>query len=59
MAVDTRGRVIARVDFPEDVMVAHVSTQRSRTLYGMVGDLFSWLCLVGLAVFIVARRRVA
>jgi apolipoprotein N-acyltransferase len=57
MAVDTRGRVIARVDFPDDVMVAHVSAQRSRTLYGMVGDLFSWLCLIGLAVLVVTRRR--
>jgi len=58
MAVDTRGRFIARVDSPDDVMVAPVSTQRSRTLYGMVGDLFSWLCLVGLALLVFAWRRV-
>ena len=59
MAVDTRGRVIAQVDFPDDVMVAHVSAQRSRTLYGSVGDLFSWLCLVGLALYVITRRTVA
>lgn len=59
IAVDTRGRVIAQVDFPDDVMVAHVSARRSRTLYGMVGDLFSWLCLVGLALYVIRRPRVA
>jgi apolipoprotein N-acyltransferase len=57
MAVDTRGRVIAQVDSPDDVMVAHVSARRSRTLYGSVGDLFSWLCLVGLALYVITRKR--
>ena len=57
MAVDTRGRVIAQVDSPDDVMVAHVSAQRSQTLYAAVGDLFSWLCLIGLALLAVMRNR--
>ena len=57
VAVDTRGRVIAEVNSPDDVMVAHVSARSSRTLYGTVGDLFSWLCLIGLAFLAVGRNR--
>jgi apolipoprotein N-acyltransferase len=56
MAVDTRGRVIAQVDSPDDVMVAHVSAQRSQTLYAAVGDLFSWLCLIGLGLLAVNAK---
>ncbi len=50
LAVDPRGRVIARVDFLEDAMVADVSVTPVRTLYGVAGDWFSWICLVGLIV---------
>jgi hypothetical protein len=37
------------VDFPEDAFVAHVAAQRVGTVYGVIGDLFSWWCLAGLA----------
>lgn len=57
MAVDTRGRVTARVDFPRDAMVAEVSAAGVRTVYGVVGDLFSWLCLAGLVAVLIAVRR--
>lgn len=57
MAVDPYGRVIGRVDFPEDVMVAHVSAQRTSTIYGTVGDSFAWLCLMGLPLLFVMRGR--
>jgi apolipoprotein N-acyltransferase len=50
IAVDTRGRVIARLDFAGDAMVADVSAVPVRTVYGMVVDLFSWLCLAGLVL---------
>ena len=62
LAVDTRGRVIARLDFPEDAMTADVPAASVRTIYGLVGDLFSWLCLVGLiwlAFTLVRARRTA
>jgi apolipoprotein N-acyltransferase len=49
IAVDARGRILARVDFPEDAFVAHVAAQRVGTVYGVIGDLFSWWCLAGLA----------
>jgi apolipoprotein N-acyltransferase len=54
VAFDTRGRVIARLDFPDDAMVAHVSAVPVRTVYGMVGDLFSWLCVLAFAVLFLA-----
>jgi apolipoprotein N-acyltransferase len=54
VAFDTRGRITARLDFSNDAMVAHVSAVPVRTVYGMVGDLFSWLCVLGLAASILA-----
>ena len=57
VAIDPRGRVIARLDFPEDALVANVGARRSSTVYGVVGELFSWLCLLGLPVWLIARRR--
>jgi len=61
LAIDAHGRVTTRVDFPEDVMVALVSPASLRTVYGYVGDLFSWMCLFGLAALLVAvvKRRAA
>ncbi|MBT8395598.1 MAG: hypothetical protein KJN92_01470, partial [Gemmatimonadetes bacterium] len=47
VAVDARGREVARVDFADDAIVAFLSFQPSPTLYGRVGDLFSWICVVG------------
>jgi apolipoprotein N-acyltransferase len=41
-------------------MVAYVPTHGVRTIYGAVGDLFAWLCLLGLLAFIglaITRRR--
>ncbi|MEV5499861.1 nitrilase-related carbon-nitrogen hydrolase [Nonomuraea fuscirosea] len=55
-AVDPHGRVLATADsFATDQvsMVAYLRAQVVRTVYGTVGDLFSWLCLTGLAVVIV------
>lgn len=57
IAVDTRGRVLARLDFPEDAMIADVSTVPVRTLYGMAGDWFSWLCIAALVLLSFVLRR--
>jgi apolipoprotein N-acyltransferase len=60
LAVDSRGRTLALLDFPDDALVAHLPTTWTRTVYGMVGDLFSWLCLLALAgAALVAGRRSA
>jgi apolipoprotein N-acyltransferase len=56
LAVDTRGRIIARLDFAADAMVAYVPAESTRTVYGMVGDLFAWLCLAVLVLWVIIRR---
>lgn len=52
-AIDPYGRVIARTDFFSPgarVMVAQLPLGRIRTVYGITGDLFAWLCLAALAI---------
>jgi apolipoprotein N-acyltransferase len=41
-------------------MVAYVPTNGARTIYAAIGDLFAWLCIAGLVIFIgmaVIQRR--
>lgn len=50
-AADYEGRVLATTDFfktDDPVMAAQVPTRGVRTVYARVGDLFAWLCVVGL-----------
>lgn len=57
IAVDPYGRVLAEMDHfiaDERVMVAQVPTQGVPTLYAVVGDLFDWLTVAGLAIVFVA-----
>jgi len=54
-ATDARGRPLAAVDYNETrttVMVAQVPRHGEPTTYSRVGDLFPWLCLVALALFV-------
>jgi len=54
-ATDARGRTIASVDYDETrttVMVAQVPKHGVPTFYSRAGDLFAWLCLVALALFV-------
>jgi apolipoprotein N-acyltransferase len=53
LATDNRGRVIARLDYSDDVMVALLAAEPETTLYGRVGDLFSWLCVFGMLLMFV------
>jgi apolipoprotein N-acyltransferase len=63
MAVDYEGNVRASSDYSTtdpQVMVADVPMHGVHTIYAMIGDLFAWLSLAGLAVLIgvaFARRR--
>jgi apolipoprotein N-acyltransferase len=50
IATDTRGRTLAAIDYADDAIVAHVRAASVRTVYGAIGDLFAWLCLVTLIV---------
>ncbi len=57
LATDTRGRTLASADFATDAVVARVAAAPAFTVYGVVGDLFSWLCLLGLVGMVVRARR--
>jgi apolipoprotein N-acyltransferase len=51
MAVDYEGHVLSASDYfttDQQVMVAYVPMQGVRTIYATIGDLFAWLCIVGL-----------
>lgn len=59
-AVDPQGRMLATADYfaaGQVSMVAYLPVQAVRTVYGTVGDLFSWLCLAGVVVLIVSGVR--
>jgi apolipoprotein N-acyltransferase len=54
-AFDYHGRILSTADFfttNGESMVSYVPTQGVRTVYSMIGDLFAWLCAVGVAVLI-------
>jgi apolipoprotein N-acyltransferase len=60
LASDYQGRVLASMDhFATDQreMVAMVPTRGVRTLYSLIGDLFAWVCVAGLAATVVLSRR--
>jgi apolipoprotein N-acyltransferase len=59
IASDTRGRTLAVVDYADDAMVAYLRAAPVSTLYGAIGDLFSWLCLAAFIVLggLAFRRR--
>ena len=51
MAVDYEGRVLSASDYfttDHQVMVAYVPMHGVRTIYATIGDLFAWLCIIGL-----------
>jgi|GEM_PF-89510 len=55
MTVDYEGRVLAASDYyttDDQIMVAYVPMHGVRTIYATIGDLFAWLCLLGLVVLI-------
>ena len=60
LAVDGKGRPLAVVDHPSTTMVAFLPVNGTRTIHGVIGDLFAWLCvfgLAGLAVITFAAKR--
>jgi apolipoprotein N-acyltransferase len=63
-AVDHQGRVIAATDYfgtDQQTMVASVPTEGVTTVYGRFGDVFAWLCVLGVAgaAVLAVRRRPA
>ena len=62
LASDYQGRVLAAMDhFATDQrsLVAYVPTRGVRTVYSRIGDIFSWMCMLGLCIFVFIgyRRR--
>jgi apolipoprotein N-acyltransferase len=64
IAVDYEGRVLSASDYfttDQQVMVAYVPMHGVRTIYTVIGDLFAWLCIIGLlaliALAIIQSRR--
>jgi apolipoprotein N-acyltransferase len=58
-AVDPQGHVLAQMDHyttpdTERVMITHVPTHGSPTFYARFGDVFSWLCIAGLCILVLA-----
>lgn len=54
MMVDYEGRVLVASDYfttDQQVMVAYVPVHGVRTIYTAIGDLFAWLCIIGLITF--------
>ncbi|HEY7833074.1 MAG TPA: nitrilase-related carbon-nitrogen hydrolase [Ktedonobacterales bacterium] len=55
LAVDYEGHVLAASDYfttDDQVMVAAIPMRGVHTIYAAIGDLFAWLCLLGLLAFI-------
>ncbi len=51
MTVDYQGHVLAATDYfttDPQTMIAFVPVKGVWTIYGLVGDLFAWLCILGL-----------
>ena len=63
ITVDYEGNVLASSDYfagDHQVMVAYAPIHGVRTIYAAIGDVFAWLCLLGLFAFIgvaVVRAR--
>ena len=55
-ASDFNGNILATMDFDkkeEGILYADVPTKGVRTLYPHIGDIFAWLCVLGLLALIV------
>jgi apolipoprotein N-acyltransferase len=51
MIFDAQGRVLAASDYyttDQQIVIASVAVKGTWTIYGLVGDLFTWLCMISL-----------
>ena len=61
MIFDYQGHILASADYyttDQQIVVAYVPMKGAWTIYGMVGDLFTWLCmasLIGLTAWTLSR----
>lgn len=55
VAVDCQGRILSTLDFwntNDKVMFSHVPTKNITTIYGLIGDSFAWMCILGYVALI-------
>jgi len=55
-AVDYHGRILASKDYfatSNEIMYADVPMKGKKTIYPIIGDVFAWLCVLGLGAFVV------
>jgi apolipoprotein N-acyltransferase len=61
LAVDYAGRVAGRADYfdaqDRQVLLAQLPAHGVRTVYGRIGDVFAWACLVGLLLLALAAAQ--
>ncbi len=57
IATDAMGRTYAALDYADDAMIVHLVPDSKATVYGTVGDLFSWLCLAGFILLLGSSFR--
>ncbi|HET8844503.1 MAG TPA: hypothetical protein VFN35_23745 [Ktedonobacteraceae bacterium] len=61
MIFDYQGHVLASADYyttDQQIVIAYVPVKGTWTIYGLIGDLFTWLCiasLLGLTTWMVIR----
>jgi apolipoprotein N-acyltransferase len=56
VAVDHQGMVLSALDYwrtEQKIMISHVPTTGVSTIYSRIGDLFAWLCFLGLISVVV------
>ena len=59
-AVDYHGRILASKDYfatSNEIMYADVPMKGKKTIYPIIGDVFAWLCVLGLGAFAVLSRK--
>ncbi len=57
--MDSCGRVIASQNYAtskERMMLADVPVKSVFTIYSVIGDLYAWLCMIGLILLVVTAR---
>lgn len=60
LSADYLGHTISSMDFfntDDRVMVSHVPTKGTKTLYPIIGDSFAWICIIGFCVILGYRFR--
>lgn len=59
-AYDYQGKIISYIDYEKsenEIMISDVPVKGVNTIYNIIGDLFAWLCSIGIFLIIVTSKR--